>query len=153
MRINRAGIKYVFIILLALFALIVCSPAYMRTVGLEQGINDTAGDVAVTDTRDNDGAPCHEDRARGSKDTIALYNNMKIVSVEYDMDSVDKAYKLTKDILKYHPDVDGFICCNMSNPVGAARAVTEMKSDAVIVGMDHDREYCSGEKAMTIWKG
>lgn len=86
------------------------------------------------------GAPCHEDRARGSKDTLALYNNMKIVSVEYDMDSVDRAYELTKDILMYHPDVDGFICCNMSNPVGAARAVTEMKSDAVIVGMDHDRE-------------
>lgn len=86
------------------------------------------------------GAPCHEDRARGSKDTLALYNNMKIVSVEYDMDSVDRAYELTKDILMYHPDVDGFICCNMSNPVGAARAVAEMKSDAVIVGMDHDRE-------------
>ena len=28
----------------------------------------------------------------------------------------------------------------MSNPVGAARAVTEKKSNAVIVGMDHDRE-------------
>ena len=28
----------------------------------------------------------------------------------------------------------------MSNPVGAARAITEKKSDAVIVGMDHDEE-------------
>jgi ribose transport system substrate-binding protein len=28
----------------------------------------------------------------------------------------------------------------MSNPVGAARAVMDMKSSAVIVGMDHDEE-------------
>ena len=28
----------------------------------------------------------------------------------------------------------------MSNPVGAARAITEVGSDAVIVGMDHDAE-------------
>ena len=86
------------------------------------------------------GAPCHEDRARGAKDTLNKYKDMEIVSVEYDMDSVDKAYELTMDILKYHPDIDGLICCNMSNPVGAARAVKEKKSDAVIVGMDHDRE-------------
>ncbi len=86
------------------------------------------------------GAPCHEDRARGAKDTIAKYEDMEIVSVEYDMDSVEKAYELTTDILKYHPDIDGLICCNMSNPVGAARAVMEKNSDAVIVGMDHDRE-------------
>ncbi|MCR5429522.1 MAG: substrate-binding domain-containing protein [Lachnospiraceae bacterium] len=57
------------------------------------------------------GAPCHEDRAAGARDTIAKY-----------------------------PDLDGIICCNMSNPVGAARAILEKQSDTVIVGMDHDRE-------------
>ncbi len=36
--------------------------------------------------------------------------------------------------------MDGIVCCNMSNPVGAARAITEEKSSAVIVGMDHDEE-------------
>ena len=86
------------------------------------------------------GAPCHEDRARGAKDTIAKYGNMEIVATEYDMDSVDLAYDLTLNILKDHPDLDGIICCNMSNPVGAARAITEKGSDAVIVGMDHDQE-------------
>ena len=86
------------------------------------------------------GAPCHEDRARGAKDTIAKYKDMEIVATEYDMDSIDLAYELTVKILKANPDLDGIICCNMSNPVGAARAVTEMKSDTVIVGMDHDRE-------------
>ncbi|MCR5322958.1 MAG: substrate-binding domain-containing protein [Lachnospiraceae bacterium] len=86
------------------------------------------------------GAPCHEDRAQGAKDTIAKYENMEIVAVEYDMDSVDIAYDLTNKILKEHPDLDGMICCNMSNPVGAARAVTENNSKIVIVGMDHDKE-------------
>ena len=86
------------------------------------------------------GAPCHEDRARGAKDTIAKYPDMEIVAVEYDNDSVDIAYDLTMKILEDNPDLDGIICCNMSNPVGAARAVTQKGSSTVIVGMDHDRE-------------
>ncbi len=86
------------------------------------------------------GAPCHEDRASGAKNTIAKYPDMEIVATEYDMDSVDMAYDLTLKILKDCPDLDGIICCNMSNPVGAARAITEKESDAVIVGMDHDEE-------------
>ena len=86
------------------------------------------------------GAPCHEDRARGARDTIAQYQDMHIVATEYDMDSVDLAYDLTKKILQSTPDLDGIVCCNMSNPVGAARAITELGSHAVIVGMDHDEE-------------
>ncbi len=78
--------------------------------------------------------------ARGAADTIAKYDDMEIVATEYDMDSVDKAYDLTLKILEDDPDLDGIVCCNMSNPVGAARAITEKKSSAVIVGMDHDEE-------------
>ena len=86
------------------------------------------------------GAPCHEDRAKGAKDTIAKYKNMEIVAVEYDQDSIDLAYELTVKMLKDNPDIAGFVCCNMSNPVGTARAVNELGSKAVIVGMDHDQE-------------
>ena len=86
------------------------------------------------------GAPCHEDRAQGAADTIEKYGDMEIVATEYDMDSIDLAYDLTMQILKDHPDLDGIVCCNMSNPVGAARAITETGSKAVIVGMDHDEE-------------
>ena len=86
------------------------------------------------------GAPCHEDRALGAKDTIAKYPDMEIVATEYDMDSVDLAYDLTKKIMADNPDLDGIICCNMSNPVGAARAISETDNEIVIVGMDHDRE-------------
>ena len=86
------------------------------------------------------GAPCHEDRARGARDTIAKYGDMQIVATEYDMDSVEQAYTLTMRILEDCPDLDGIVCCNMSNPVGAARAIMEAQSHAVIVGMDHDEE-------------
>jgi ribose transport system substrate-binding protein len=88
----------------------------------------------------SNGAPCHEDRAKGAKDTIAKYPNMEIVAVEYDQDSIDLAYDLAKQMLKDNPDIAGFVCCNMSNPVGTARAVTDLGSKAVIVGMDHDQE-------------
>ena len=39
-------------------------------------------------------------------------------------------------------DLAGIVCCNMSNPVGAARAVIEAgrEEEIVIVGMDHDQE-------------
>jgi len=86
------------------------------------------------------GAPCHEDRAKGVRDTIAKYPDMEIVAVEYDQDSIPLAYDLTMKILDDHPDLSGLVCCNMSNPVGAARAVKERGQDTVIVGMDHDRE-------------
>ncbi len=86
------------------------------------------------------GAPCHEDRARGARDVISKYGDMEIVAIRYDMDSVDLAHDLAVQILKDCPDLDGLVCCNMSNPVGAARAVTEMNRGVVIVGMDHDEE-------------
>ena len=42
--------------------------------------------------------------------------------------------------MKKYPELDGIICCNMSNPVGAGRAVEEegKTGKVIIVGMDHD---------------
>ncbi len=86
------------------------------------------------------GAPCHEDRARGARDAIEKYDDMEVVEVEYDDDSSTRAYELTRQILDNHDDLAGIVCCNMSNPVGAARAVVRSGREVVIVGMDHDRE-------------
>ena len=70
------------------------------------------------------------------------YPDMEIAEIEYDEDSVEKAYEYTKEFLNEHPDLAGIACCNMSNPVGAARAVIEAgrEDEIVIVGMDHDQE-------------
>lgn len=88
------------------------------------------------------GAPCHEERALGVKSVVAQYPGMEIVELEYDEDTVEKAYQYTKEFLERHPDLAGIACCNMSNPVGAARAVVEAgrEDQVVIVGMDHDQE-------------
>lgn len=91
------------------------------------------------------GAPCHEDRALGAQEVVRKYPDMDIVEIAYDEDSVDKAYRLAQKILEGHKGLDGFICCNMSNPVGAARAVIEAgrQEEIAIVGMDHDEEALS----------
>lgn len=87
-------------------------------------------------------APCHEDRALGVQDVLSKYPDMEIVEIEYDEDSVEKAYEYTKGFLQSHQDLAGIVCCNMSNPVGAARAVLEAGREGkiIIVGMDHDQE-------------
>lgn len=88
------------------------------------------------------GAPCHEDRALGAQDVIAKYPNMEIIEMVYDDDIVEKAYDFTKEFLTRYKDIAGIVCCNMSNPVGAARAVleAEREDEIIIVGMDHDQE-------------
>lgn len=88
----------------------------------------------------NEGAPCHEDRARGAKNVFSKYPGIELVDVKYDEDNDVKAYNYTKGFINDYPELDGIICCNMSNPVGAGRAVEEagMAGKIIIVGMDHD---------------
>ena len=89
----------------------------------------------------NHGAPCHEDRALGAKAVFAKFPEIELVAVEYDEDLEEKAYEYSKDFITKYPDLSGIICCNMSNSVGAGRAVLEAeKTDKIIItGMDHDR--------------
>ena len=88
----------------------------------------------------NEGAPCHEDRAKGARKVFAKYEGIELVDVKYDEDNDVKAYNFTKEFLAAYPDLNGIICCNMSNSVGAGRAVEEAKKagQVIIVGMDHD---------------
>ncbi len=88
----------------------------------------------------NVGAPCHEERASGAKNVFDKYEGINLIDVKYDEDSDINAYNLTKEFLEKYPDLDGIICCNMSNPVGAGRAVEEAgkAGKVIIVGMDHD---------------
>ena len=89
----------------------------------------------------NVGAPCHEDRALGAKEVFSNYPDIELVDEAYDEDLEDKAYQFTKDFLAKYPDLKGIICCNMSNSVGAGRAVFEagLSDKIIITGMDHDK--------------
>ena len=87
------------------------------------------------------GAPCHEDRALGAEEVFAQYPDIEVVDIQYDNDNVENALTLAEGMLKQYPDLAGIICCNMSNPVGAAQAVVDAgkEGEVVIAGMDHDQ--------------
>ena len=89
----------------------------------------------------NHGAPCHEERADGARAVFAKYPGIELVDEQYDEDLEEKAYEFTKDFMAKYPDLNGIICCNMSNPVGAGKAVLEAgkSGQIVITGMDHDK--------------
>lgn len=91
------------------------------------------------------GAPCHEERVKGAMDVFDKYPEIELVALDYDNDLLFSSYELSMDFIKRFPDLRGIFCCNMTNPVGAARAVldTGKKGDIVIVGMDHDQEALS----------
>ena len=88
------------------------------------------------------GNQCHEDRAKGAREIINKYPDMEIIDCAYDEDNADIAYEYTIGFLKKYPDISGIICCNMSGPVGASRAVIAegKQKDLTIVGMDHDKQ-------------
>ena len=81
------------------------------------------------------------DIVSGGAEAISLAKDKKpdVILMDIRMDGIN-GLDAAEQILKDDPDLDGIVCCNMSNPVGAARAITEKESGAVIVGMDHDEE-------------
>ena len=87
-------------------------------------------------------SPCYEDRARAAREIINKYPDMEIVDSAYDEDNEDIAYEYTMGFIKKYPDISGIICCDMSGPVGAAKAVIEegLQKKITIVGMDHDKQ-------------
>lgn len=89
----------------------------------------------------NVGAPCHEDRAEGAREIFSKYPEIELVDYKYDEDLDEKAYIFTKEFIQNYPDLNGIICCNMSNSVGAGRAVLEAEKvgQIIITGMDHDK--------------
>ena len=86
------------------------------------------------------GAPGHEMTNQAFLDTIAKYPDIELVDTQYDNDELDKAIAFTENFLQKTPDLAGIFCNNMTNPIGAAQAVTAAgkAGEIVIVGMDHD---------------
>lgn len=86
------------------------------------------------------GAPGHEKTNQAFLDTIAKYPDIELVDTQYDNDELDKAISFTENFLQKTPDLVGIYCNNMTNPIGAAQAVTAAgkAGEIVIVGMDHD---------------
>ncbi len=96
-----------------------------------------AGNVAILTGSPT--APEHVGRVDGFKKALAEYRDIKIVFEEPDHDDLGKAVSLAETALRAHADLNGFLCCNASNPIGAARAVKDAgkAGKILIVGMDN----------------
>lgn len=83
-------------------------------------------------------APNHVERVAGFKRAIAEYPGMEIVFEQPDNDDLDAAVTLTENALQANPDLAGIFGSNASNPIGAARAITNAgkAGKVLVVGMD-----------------
>jgi len=84
-------------------------------------------------------APEHAGRVQGFKKALSEYRDIKIVFEQPDNDDLGTAVSLTENALQAHPDLNGILCCNASNPIGAARAVKNAGKEGkiLIAGMDN----------------
>jgi ribose transport system substrate-binding protein len=80
----------------------------------------------------------HAERVRGFKEAIVKHPNIQIAFEQPDDDDLEKAVTLTENALQANPDLKGIFGANASNPIGAARAITNAgkAGEVVIVGMD-----------------
>jgi ribose transport system substrate-binding protein len=80
-------------------------------------------------------APEHQGRVQGFKKALAEYPNIKIVFEQPDNDNLEQAVSVTESALQAHPDLNAILCCNASNPIGAARAVKNAgKAGKILIG-------------------
>ena len=79
-------------------------------------------------------------RARpGIQKALAEYPNIKIVFEQPDNDDLATAVAVAESALQAHQDLNGILCSNASNPIGAARAVKNAgkAGEILIAGMDN----------------
>ncbi len=92
----------------------------------------------------------HVQRITGFKKALEKFPDMQIVFEQPDNDVLEEAVTLTENALQAHPDLAGIFASNASNPIGAARAVSNagFTGKVAIVGMDDLPEavdfVCSG---------
>lgn len=84
-------------------------------------------------------SPEHQGRVQGFKKALAEYPNVKLVFEQPDNDNLEQAISVTEGALQANPDLNGILCCNASNPIGAARAVKNAgkAGKVLIAGMDN----------------
>jgi ribose transport system substrate-binding protein len=83
-------------------------------------------------------APDHVQRITGFKKVLEQYPDIKVVFEQPDNDVLETAVTLTEQALAANPDLAGIFGADASNPIGAARAVSNagLSGKVAIVGMD-----------------
>ncbi len=95
-----------------------------------------AGKVAVM--RGYPTAPNHKERYEAQIAVLRKHPNITVVDGGVDNDNIEIACQQASAVLKSHPDLSGYLCCDASGPIGIAAAIKQAgKSGKVkVVGMD-----------------
>ena len=85
-------------------------------------------------------------RVSGFVDTLSNdFPGIKIVDSQSGQDTAVIAKKVTEEMLRRHPDVQGLFACNVDMSVGALQALQELKrTDVKMVAFDPDKSLIDG---------
>jgi len=95
-----------------------------------------AGKVAVMQGYPT--APNHKERYESQLAVLRRYPDIAVVDGGIDNDDIETARQQAAAVLKLHPDLSGYLCCDASGPIGIATAIKDAgKIGSVkVVGMD-----------------
>jgi ribose transport system substrate-binding protein len=94
------------------------------------------GKVAVM--QGHPGAPNHKERYEAQMAVLRNHPNITIVDGGTDNDDIETACRQASAVLKTHPDLRGYLCCDASGPIGIAKAIKEAEKvgEVKVVSMD-----------------
>jgi len=83
-------------------------------------------------------APNHKERYEAQMEVLKKYPSITIVDGGIDNDDIETARQQASSVLELHPDLNGYLCCDASGPIGIATAIKETgKTGKVkVVSMD-----------------
>jgi ribose transport system substrate-binding protein len=84
-------------------------------------------------------APNHKIRYECHKKVFAKYPDIKVVAEGIDNDDIETAQKQAAEIMQAHPDLNGWVACDASGPLGIGQAIKEAGKVGKIyeVGLDN----------------
>jgi len=70
-------------------------------------------------------APNHKERYEAHMEVLKKYPSMTVVDGGIDNDDIETARQQASSVLEAHPDLNGYLCCDASGPIGIATAIKE----------------------------
>lgn len=71
-------------------------------------------------------APNHRARYEAQLGALRKYPRITVVDGGIDNDDIEAAHQQALAVLKSHPDLSGYLCCDASGPIGIATAIREV---------------------------
>ena len=83
-------------------------------------------------------APNHKERYEAQLSLLKKHPNIHIVEGGIDNDDIETAFQQATAVILSNPDLNGYLCCDASGPIGIARAIkaTGKTGEIKIVAMD-----------------